>query len=205
MECMKLAKVTAGHWKDSTEGADFSRRYQFADDCREKNKIAIGFMFREGTPFDGETDTADIRGLESTELKAMYEEKGIKEGRAKNAAEQIIRFRDWPVGTPLFLYLGRNTVDSIGYLKDSYEYDWDGHFNDEYGYPHTREVEWMDVPRKFPRSELPDDFQGWLKNPQTALDYTVSPHSEEADFLALSRGLGKALDGLGEGELSILR
>ncbi|WP_435098498.1 hypothetical protein [Halorubrum sp. N11] len=202
---MKLAKVTAGHWKDSGDDAGFSRRYQFADDCREKSKIAIGFMFDEGTPLDANTTTADIRELGTTDLKAMYEKEGVKEGKAKNAAEQIIRFRDWPAGTPLFLYLGRNTVDSIGYLKGSYEYEWDGHFHDEYGYPHVREIEWIDVPRKFSRSELPDDFQGWLTNPQTALDYTVSPRSEEADFLALSRGIGKALDGLGEGELSILR
>lgn len=202
---MKLAKVTAGHWKDSMDNADFSRRYQFADDCRASNKVAIGFMFGEGTPFDGQTETTNIQELDTAELKAMYEEKGIKEGRAKNAAEQIIRFRDWPVGTPLFLYLGRNTVDSIGYLKGQYQYEWGGHFHDEYGYPHVREVEWMDVPRKFSRDELPDDFQGWLTNPQTALDYTVSPRSEEADFLALSRGVGQSLDGLSEGELSILR
>lgn len=202
---MKLAKITAGHWKDSTEGYDFSRRYQFSDDCREMNGVAIGFMFPEGTPFDAETKTADIEGLNTREIKAMYEEEGIKEGRAKNAAEQIVRFRDWPVGTPLFLYLGRNTVDSIGYLKGEYEYEWGGHFHEEYGYPHVRDVEWMDIPRKFPRDELPEDFQGWLKNPQTALDYTVSPHSEAADFLALSRGIGEALNGLSEGEISILR
>lgn len=202
---MKLAKVTAGHWKDSTSGPDFSRRYQFVDDCREKKKIAIGFMFGQGTPFDEQTETDDIRELDTSELKAMYEDEGIKEGKAKNAAEQIVRFRDWPVGTPLFLYLGRNTVDSVGYLKGEYEYDWSGHFNTEYGYPHVREVEWMDAPRSFPREDLPSDFQGWLKNPQTALDYTVTPRSDEADFLALCRGIGKALDGVSEGELSILR
>lgn len=202
---MKLAKTTAGHWTDDMPDANFSRRYEFADDCREKEKVAIGFMFDSGTPFSDETTTQDVRSLSTTELKTMYEEEGIKEGRAKNAAEQIIRFRDWPVGTPLFLYLGRNTVDSIGYLDGPYEFGSDGYFHEEYEYPHVREVKWMDVPRKFPRGELPDGFQGWLTNPQTALDYEVSPHSEEADFLSLSRGIGKSLDGLSDGELSILR
>jgi hypothetical protein len=204
---MRLAKVNAGHWKDGDSGPGFSRRYQFAEDCLEAGKVAISFLHTGGHPFTPHLSTDVIMHWSKEEIKEMYLEKGHSSSEAGNTASQLVRFRDWPTGTPVFLYLGRNKVYRVGYLKGEYEYEWDGHFGpeSEYNHPHVREVEWANVPELFSRKELPDGLQGWISNPQAAIDYDVEPGSNVADFLALSFGIGSALSNVSEAERKVLR
>lgn len=204
---MRLGKVNAGHWQDSGSGPNFSTRYEFAEDCVEVGKVGISFLHTDGHPFHEDLTTEEILEWSEDEIKQMYLEEGHSENEAGNTASQFVRFRDWPVGTPVFFYVGRNTVYRVGYLKGEYQFEWDGDLHDPdgvYNHPHTRKVEWADVPELFDRKVLPDDFQGWLKNPQTVLDYDVDPGSDAADFLALAFGIGQSLSGLGQAELRIL-
>lgn len=205
---MRLGKVNAGHWKDSRPGPGFSKRYDFAEDCVDAGKIAISFLHSDGHPFGAEQTTEEILNWTRSEIKEKYLDKDHTENEAGNTASQLVRFRDWPVGTPIFFYLGRNMVYRVGYLKGEYRFDWNGDFHgpeSEYNHPHTRAVEWADVPDVFSRKVLPDDFHGWLTNPQTVLDYDVEPGSDSADFLALAFGIGQSLSGVSESERRVLR
>lgn len=204
---MRLAKVNAGHWKDGGSGPGFSKRYEFAEDCVEAGKMVISFLHTGGHPFTPDRTTDEIMQWSEEEIKEMYLEEGHSPNEAGNTSSQLVRFRDWAIGTPVFLYLGRNKVYRVGYLKGEYEYEWDGNFGPtgKYNHPHVREVEWADVPELFSRKELPDGLQGWISNPQTAIDYDVEPSSEVAGFLALSFGIGKALSGVSEAERKVLR
>lgn len=205
---MRLAKVTAGHWKDEGAGAGFNKRYEFAEDLVNSGKVAISFLHRDGHPFHGDLTTDEIMGWSRSEIKEMYMDLGYSENEAGNTASQLVRFRDWPIGTPIFLYLGRNMVYQLGYLRGSYEYLWDSDFhgnNSEYNHPHTREVAWGDAPKIFSRKKLPEEFQGWLSNPQTVVDFDVEPGSDAADFLALAAGIWYSLSGLSEPQLKILQ
>ena len=61
------------------------------------------------------------------------------------------------------------------------------------------------MPELFSRKELSDGLQGWISNPQSAIDYDIEPSSEVAGFLALSFGIGQALSGVSEAERKVLR
>lgn len=205
---MRIGKINAGHWKDSGSGPGFNKRYEFAEDLVAAGKVAISFLDTNGHPFHEDLTADQIRNWSHDELKEKYLAEGYSENKAGNRASQIVRFRDWPIGTPVFLYLGRNMVYRVGYLKGEYEYDWNGDFHgpeSDYNHPHVREVEWADVPELFSRNMLPEDFQGWIKHQQTVLDYDVEPGSDAADFLALAFGIGRSLSGMGEAELRVLR
>lgn len=204
---MRLAKVNAGHWMDDGSGPGFSRRYEFAEDCVETGKVAISFLHTSGHPFTPDRSTDEIMQWTEQEIKEMYLEQGHSPNEAGNTASQLIRFRNWPIGTPIFLYLGRNKVYRVGYLKGGYQYDWNGKLGPagKYNHPHVRDVEWADVPELFSRKELPEGLQGWISNPQTAIHYDVEPSTDVSDFLALSFGIGKALSGISEAERKVLR
>lgn len=205
---MRLAKVNAGHWEDGGNGPGFSKRYEFAEDCVNLGKVGISFLHLDGHPFHEDLTTEEIMKWSKSEIKEKYLDKGFSENEAGNTASQLVRFRDWPIGTPIFLYIGRNTVYRVGYLTGEYKFEWNGELhklNGDYDHPHTRVVKWADVPELFNRKMLPEDFQGWLKNPQTALDYDVEPGSDAAEFLALAFGIGHSLSGLSESELRLLR
>lgn len=205
---MRLGKVNAGHWTNEGSGPDFSKRYEFAETCVDVGKVGVSFLHQDGHPFNEDLTTEDIMEWSKSEIKQKYIDIGHSTSEADNTASQFVRFRDWPIGTPIFLYVGRNTVYRVGYLKGDYQFEWGGHLHDidgNYNHPHTRSVEWADVPELFNRKSLPDVFQGWLKNQQTVLDFEVEPGSDAADFLALAFGIGNALSGLSESELRILR
>ncbi|GAB3022249.1 hypothetical protein [Natronobiforma cellulositropha] len=205
---MRIAKVNAGHWKDGGSGPGFNKRYEFAGDLVDAGKVAISFLDADGHPFHKTLKTKQIKNLSKNDIKEGYLKEGSSENKADNRASQLVRFRDWPIGTPLFLYLGRNMVYRVGYIKGEYEFDWNGDFHgpeSNYNHPHVREVEWADAPELFSRKKLPEDFQGWIKHQQTAIDYDVEPGSDAADFLALAFGIGRSLSGMGEAELRVLR
>jgi len=203
---MKLAKVNGGHWSDDGTGHGYDRRFEFIDDCVGEGKIAVSFVFPAGNPFD-HVDEAEMKKISASELKQLYQNEGIDEGKAKNAADQITRFRDWPHPMPLLLYRGRNTIARFGYLDGSYEFNPAGFMNGKYsgGYQHMRDVKWAEVPEEINRSALPDGLSKWAKNPQSVLDYTVEPRSEEADFLSLAWGFGFAMSELSDSQRRVLR
>ncbi|WP_276274285.1 hypothetical protein [Haloarcula litorea] len=160
---MQLAKVNSGHWKDSHEEG-FKRRYEFANYLTDNDMAAISFI--DDDPFNAgilEPETEVIENITKDELSEAYVEAGKNEGTAQNYAEQILRFRDVPVGTPIWLYVGRNMVYSLGKVTGEYEMNWDSDCMDEFGYPHHREVKWAETPRRFNRKHfLPEDLQNWL-------------------------------------------
>jgi len=202
---MKIGKVNASHFSDDDEGAGYDKRLEFVDDCVSEGKVAISFAFPSGNPFD-DLDEKAMKNISASELKELYEERGIKEGRAKNAADQIMRFRDWNTPLPLLLYRGRNTISRMGYLSGPYQFRPEGFQGGKYdGYQHIRDVKWAEVPQEINRSMLPEAMEKWVKNPQTVLDFEVEPRSEAADFLSLAWGLGFAMSELQPHQRRVLR
>lgn len=202
---MELAKTSAGHWSDGGEGPGYDRRYEFIDDCVQSEKVAVSFRFKEGHPFD-ELSESDMKTITASELKEEFEKYGVDAGKAKNAADQITRFRDWSTPKPLFLYRGQNTIARMGYLIGPYEFNSEGFQNGKYdGYQHVRDVNWAEVPEEIPRDMLPEDLSTWIRNPQGVLDYEVEPRSEVADFLSLAWGLGFSMNELTRSQRRVLR
>lgn len=195
---MKIGKVTGSHY-------DGSQKAEFIEDCITQGAVAVSFAFPEGNPFDELTEE-QMKAISSSELKERFEDHGISEGKAKNAADQITRFRDWETAMPLMLYRGNNTVARLGRLSGEYRFDQNGFFANKYdGYPHVRDVEWAEVPQEFPRSELSPSLSNWVKNPQTVLDHDVEPRSATADFLSIAWGLGFAMGELEPSQRRVLR
>lgn len=199
---MQLAKVNSGHWKDSHEEG-FKRRYEFANYLTDNDMAAISFI--DDDPFNAgilDPETEVIENITKDELTEAYVEAGKNEGTAQNYAEQILRFRDVPVGTPIWLYVGRNMVYSLGKVTGEYEMNWDSDCMDEFGYPHHREVKWAETPRRFNRKNfLPEDLQNWLAMRQSVRTYEVEPGTDVQKFLQLAYGVGESMSGLSEIEL----
>jgi hypothetical protein len=199
---MQLAKVNSGHWKDSHEEG-FKRRYEFANYLTDNDMAAISFI--DDDPFNAgilNPETEVIENITKDELTEAYVEAGKNEGTAQNYAEQILRFRDIPVGTPIWLYVGRNMVYSLGKVTGEYEMNWDSDCMDEFGYPHHREVKWAETPRRFNRKHsLPEDLQNWLAMRQSVRTYEVEPGTDVQEFLQLAYGIGESMSGLSEIEL----
>jgi hypothetical protein len=199
---MQLAKVNSGHWKDSHEEG-FKRRYEFANYLTDNDMAAISFI--DDDPFNAgilDPETEVIENITKDELTEAYVEAGKNEGTAQNYAEQILRFRDLPVGTPIWLYVGRNMVYSLGKVTGEYEINWESDCMDEFGYPHHREVKWAETPRRFNRKHfLPEDLQNWLAMRQSVRTYEVEPGTDVQEFLQLAYGVGESMSGLSEIEL----
>ncbi|SMO86151.1 hypothetical protein [Halorubrum cibi] len=199
---MQLAKVNSGHWKDSHEEG-FKRRYEFANYLTDNDMAAISFI--DDDPFNAgilDPEAEVIENITKDELTEAYVEAGKNEGTAQNYAEQILRFRDVPVGTPIWLYVGRNMVYSLGKVTGEYEMNWDSDCMDEFGYPHHREVKWAETPRRFNRKHfLPEDLQNWLAMRQSVRTYEVEPGTDVQKFLQLAYGVGESMSGLSEIEL----
>lgn len=199
---MQLVKVNSGHWKDSHEEG-FKRRYEFANYLTDNDMAAISFI--DDDPFNAgilDPETEVIENITKDELTEAYVEAGKNEGTAHNYAEQILRFRDVPVETPIWLYVGRNMVYSLGKVTGEYEMNWDSDCMDEFGYPHHREVKWAETPRRFNRKHfLPEDLQNWLAMRQSVRTYEVEPGTDVQEFLQLAYGVGESMSGLSEIEL----
>jgi len=194
--------VNSGHWKDSHEEG-FKRRYEFANYLTDNDMAAISFI--DDDPFNAgilDPESEAIENITKDELTEAYVEAGKNEGTAQNYAEQILRFRDLPVGTPIWLYVGRNMVYSLGKVTGEYEMNWDSDCMDEFGYPHHREVKWAETPRRFNRKHfLPEDLQNWLAMRQSVRTYEVEPETDVQEFLQLAYGVGESMSGLSEIEL----
>lgn len=202
---LTLAKVTAGHSEEE--------RYEFSQDCIDKGKVPISFKHPEGNPIDdGDINsTEDIEDISSDKLAEKYKEailgnypeytsyEDYRESEhdpvdVYHAANQIVKFRDLDPSTPIFLYLGDNTVGRIGVIKNDYELDVGGYFDDKYGYPHIRNVDWIETPANIDRKEFfPEAIQNFLAHPATLHTLDVQRNSETHRLLQLCYGIGNAL------------
>jgi predicted Mrr-cat superfamily restriction endonuclease len=205
---MQLAKITAGHW----DGDEFSNRYQFGSECIANDEIRVGFVYDEGNPFTtGRIEsTADIEQLTQDGLEEAYRQSGLdRNGNAHDpayAARQLVKFRDIPDGTPVFLYVGRNMVFAVGRIVGEYEYDPSVLSDDAaFDYPHVRPVEWAEAPRRFNRKHfLPETLQNFVKDQRTVRTLAVEPDSQVQTFLQLCVGMGEAMTDIPEAEKTAL-
>ena len=83
---MRLAKVNAGHWKDSGSGPGFNKRYEFAEDCVEAGKVAISYLHTEGHPFTPDHTTDEILQWSEEEIKEMYLKK-----KSEDTGQNVIK------------------------------------------------------------------------------------------------------------------
>jgi len=213
---INLSKVNAGH--------EENKRFDFVKDCIERGEIAISFKHPEGNPIENGTieSTKNIEDITVDELTKMYREalldnhpqyssyEEYKEEEedpvdANWAANQIVKFRDLPSRSVVFLYLGNNTVGRIGVIYDDYQLDLGGYFDNRYKYPHVRKVKWIETPSNINRKEFfPKKMQDFLGLPGTLRTLEVERNSESHRFLQLCFGIGSALSDTDDAKLEAL-
>jgi len=213
---LKLAKVTAGHEEE--------KRYEFMQDCITRGEIAISFKHPEGNPIENGPieSTQDVEDTTVSDLAAMYEDailgnhpeytsyEEYKEAEddpvdVHHAANQVVKFRDLSSSSPLFLYLGNNTVGRIGVIEGDYELDLDGYFDRKYDYPHVRKVNWIETPTNIDRKEFfPKKIQDFFAHPATLHTLEVERNAESHRFLQLCFGMGSALSETDDAKLEAL-
>lgn len=115
-------------------------------------------FFEKGVVAVGWCDVGDIAGMSRNEIISAAEKVEYIDN-PPYVASVLVSFRDEiKVGDPVFAYRTGNIVACVGFVDGEYYFGDSDELGDckRLGYPHKRNVRWMDEPINFHRNLLPE-------------------------------------------------